>query len=70
MTGCDDATEIVHGHRGVAALGTRLTWPRPPMQISAMRKPAEIPPRCVAPASISVSPSKPSTTPTFSAVAS
>src|SRR5262245_15480996 len=49
--------------------GAKATRPRPPMQISAMRRPASRPPRAAMPASTSVAPSGPAEQPSRSAVA-
>ena len=70
MTGLDERTTIAHGQRGVAADGPSRTSASPPMQISAMRRPAAMLPRCLLPASMSVSPSSPRVIPILSSAAS
>ena len=61
---------IVQGQRGDCVIRKEPHVPRPPRQISAMRRPASTPPRRSAPASIKVSPSGPSAKPRLSIAAS
>src|SRR5262249_51781702 len=70
ITGLDERVEIIHGQFGAAAVGVTATSPNPPMQISAIRSPAAMPPGKRLPASINLSPSEPCATPIFSKAAS
>src|SRR5262245_10196971 len=62
ITGLLEWTSSVHGHRGVIALDVSCTLPNPPIQISAIARPAAMLPCVWLPASINVSPRSPCVT--------
>src|ERR1700730_8020589 len=59
ITGSVLRTQSSKGHFGLAPVGAISTIPIPPRQISAIARPASIPPRAFWPASIIVSPASP-----------
>src|SRR5262245_62895572 len=62
ITGLLECTNSVQGHRGVMVLDVSCTLPNPPIQISAIAKPAAMLPCMLLPASINVSPRSPCVT--------